>query len=748
VQLKAGFLTGAAALVFLVLGASGRVEAAVVPTNACGDDCEALIETLLGEDEQTILPQLYEPAERFDAADGAAPCAAATPEPTVYAIVLAPFYDWFPLDGTQNDAKLLKSLFLARGLAETNIHILDGNQVTREKMIAAMRPVAQCVRERDQVIVTFSGMATSFRKWRAGSLADFRDVLGCDGDEELGEDADALCSQPVDDDLETLFTRMLENHNEHMLVDSSSYIENPTFAELNDNDRISGLRSSDLSNFATQVRNRGGDVVFVLDTNYAEDFQLLYNQQLAAFDTAWNWTRGYDLAPNQKSEDVVELFGSGGMAALYAARADELAYEAKQTGGVALGELTFAISEALHTLQSPTILELAGEIDRTMAEKEVDQVPVFEATNPEMRFLATRIQPQANPDDVEILAPSVTPGGLTPQVKATKISARYRGTERAAFAAIDGVNIEIGDDGQFAREVTLGERTEVPLRVYGRDASLLSERRLLFGDDATEALLPAVGRRVALIIANDTYTDPAYPKLATPIADGEAVAKALTETFGYSLTLDLGNGKERGLFLRNATKSDIQKALFDLRKRLTATDQLVVYYAGHGEIDDEETAYWVPVDGEAGMDVTWLRAFDITDEMRRINAGAMLLVSDSCYAGGLSRSVRSLKEEDAPRDTYLAQAARFKARQLISSGGVQPVEDGGGGGHSLFARALLDALAEMPEKVFTASELFEQKLKPGALALAAAQKSTQIPGYFRMASAGDEPSSEFIFRRK
>lgn len=150
-----------------------------------------------------------------------------------------------------------------------------------------------------------------------------------------------------------------------------------------------------------------------------------------------------------------------------------------------------------------------------MAEKGIRQVPVFEATNPEMRFLAARAVPQSNPGDIDILEPSIKRGSLTPAVPQATVVARYKGDARAAFAAIDGVEVEIGHDGAFRRDVTLGERTEVPIRVYGRDASLLSERRLLFGENETEAQLAVVGRRLALVIANDEYADPAFPQLPT-----------------------------------------------------------------------------------------------------------------------------------------------------------------------------------------------------------------------------------------
>ena len=98
------------------------------------------------------------------------------------------------------------------------------------------------------------------------------------------------------------------------------------------------------------------------------------------------------------------------------------------------------------------------------------------------------------------------------------------------------------------------------------------------------------------------------------------------------------------------------------------------------------------------------------------------------------------------RNRYLAKASRLKSRQLMASGGEEPVEDGGGGGHSVFAKALIEALSTMPEPTFTANELFEQKVKPAVISASNALSDGQIPGFHRISRAGDEPSSEFIFQ--
>lgn len=715
----------------------------------CDADCKTILKGWMAAEQSRWFPILDSKPERFEVDQAEVRCDAerATAHPIVHAIVLAPFYNNFVrLPGTQNDAALWRELFQNRGVAPANLHVMDGNMVTRDAVLGVMRSVVPCVRERDQVIVTFSGGATSYGRWGAQEVETFLGRKCADATIPLDERG-TICTETLREAVAASFGDLMDQFNEHVLFSSDVKIEGHIGlrTQLADGSLITGLRASELSNFAVQIQNHGADAIFILDTNFAEDFRLLERQESARFDATWRWERG--------SEDVrhvpdrVELFGSGEMAALYAARADEIAYETKKTGGVILGELTFAVSEALRTNPSLTIEQLAREIDRTMAAQSSRQVPVFEATYASLRFLAPRGEPEAHPERIEMINPKLTRSAMAIQEPELEIIARYSGLARAAFASIDGLNVEIDANGQFRRSVRLDSRSEVPIRVYGRDASLLAERRLLFGGDEVEASLAPVGRRLALIIANENYDDPAFPRLATPIADGKAIQNILAEKFGFTTKLHMASGKQRDLFLIDATKAEVQKAFYDLRKSLTAEDQIVVFYAGHGQIDPENTAYWVPVDGDRSEDFTWIRAFEITEDIRKLASGAVLLISDSCYAGGLSRD--SIAAPEGPRDRYLAKATRYKARQLIASGGDEPVQDGGGGGHSLFARALLEGLDEMPEKVFTANELFNNKVKPKAIEYAFATTGKgQTPVYYRMTHAGDEPESEFVFTQK
>ena len=98
------------------------------------------------------------------------------------------------------------------------------------------------------------------------------------------------------------------------------------------------------------------------------------------------------------------------------------------------------------------------------------------------------------------------------------------------------------------------------------------------------------GRYHALVIGNNDYEY--LPKLNTAVGDAEAVATLLEDKYGFQVTK-----------LTNATRRDITGAFNRLRQTLTERDNLLVYYAGHGVLDEEAGAgYWQPVDARSDDD--------------------------------------------------------------------------------------------------------------------------------------------------
>lgn len=80
-----------------------------------------------------------------------------------------------------------------------------------------------------------------------------------------------------------------------------------------------------------------------------------------------------------------------------------------------------------------------------------------------------------------------------------------------------------------------------------------------------------------------------------------------------------------------------------------------------------------------------------------------MVVADSCYAGTLSRSFKVPER----RSSYIANMTEKQTRVVLSSGGLEPVANSGGGKHSIFAAQFLKTLDEN-EDVIDGTQLFEK----------------------------------------
>jgi uncharacterized caspase-like protein len=238
------------------------------------------------------------------------------------------------------------------------------------------------------------------------------------------------------------------------------------------------------------------------------------------------------------------------------------------------------------------------------------------------------------------------------------------------------------------------------------------------------------GHYYALVIGNNVYKN--VPPLKTAEADAKAVEGILREQYGFQTKL-----------LLNATRQQIIAALNSYRRELDADANLLIYYAGHGVNDKEiDKAYWLPVDAELNDNSNWISADDITSNIRGIPAKHVLIVSDSCYSGTLTRGLDVVSSVPAIRERYLQKMAAGRSRTLMASGGNEPVADAGGvGNHSVFASALVQGLQQAEKNEFTASELYREYVEEPV-----AGRANQTPEYNPLRNSGHE-SGDFVFVR-
>jgi len=136
-----------------------------------------------------------------------------------------------------------------------------------------------------------------------------------------------------------------------------------------------------------------------------------------------------------------------------------------------------------------------------------------------------------------------------------------------------------------------------------------------------------LGAYRALIIGINDYKDPKIQDLETPVNDAKAMAKLLRERYGFQVKLLLG---------RKATKKAIYKALRSLASSTKPNDSILIYYAGHGDLDRTyDDGWWIPVDAKGGDPFTYLGNVQVQKSMQSMKARHVLLISDSCYSGTL-----------------------------------------------------------------------------------------------------------------
>jgi len=211
------------------------------------------------------------------------------------------------------------------------------------------------------------------------------------------------------------------------------------------------------------------------------------------------------------------------------------------------------------------------------------------------------------------------------------------------------------------------------------------------------------GKYHALVIGNNGYKH--LQKLKSARNDADAVSRLLKSDYGFSVTK-----------LTDATRGDILGALAKMRATLKPDDNLLIYYAGHGVVDSvAERGFWLPVDAEEQNPANWISNDDLTGMLRAIRARHVMVVADSCYSGTLVRAASAKLKTSKEKAEWVKRIMKKRGRTALVSGGLEPVTDSGGsGGHSVFARAFLDALKSNTQ-VMEGRELFDRLKRPVVL---------------------------------
>ncbi len=226
-----------------------------------------------------------------------------------------------------------------------------------------------------------------------------------------------------------------------------------------------------------------------------------------------------------------------------------------------------------------------------------------------------------------------------------------------------------------------------PTRPSSHDASAPApsrSKRGLSAEPETDQGPIQPGNNFALVIGIDDYPSP-LPRLKTAVNDAKSFAGLLTSKYGFQVTT---------LLNQDATRDKILGAITHFRKSLAENDSFLIYYAGHGSYDrSTEKGYWLPVDADPDPLITSrdISADDLVTEVRGLAARHVIVISDSCFSGDLSRDAGDFSPSDG-NQAYIHRMQRAPSRTLMASGSDEPVSDSGSQGHSVFAALLLQAM--------------------------------------------------------
>ncbi len=241
-----------------------------------------------------------------------------------------------------------------------------------------------------------------------------------------------------------------------------------------------------------------------------------------------------------------------------------------------------------------------------------------------------------------------------------------------------------------------------------------------------------IGDYYALIIGIDNYRGE-WSKLNNAVSDAKAVEKVLRTRYKFD--------HFKTMYNEQATRTNIIKEMEWLVDNVKEKDNVFIYYSGHGEFKQNlNKGYWVPVDATTNSISQFISNNDIQTFLGGIKSKHTLLVADACFSGDIFRgNTISVPYEDS--DKYYKKVHELVSRQAISSGGIEPVMDGGREGHSVFAYYLLKSLKSNTSKYFDASQLYSN------IKIPVTNNSDQSPKFQPIKNTGDE-GGQFIFIRK
>ncbi|RYY39761.1 MAG: hypothetical protein EOO08_08805 [Chitinophagaceae bacterium] len=323
--------------------------------------------------------------------------------------------------------------------------------------------------------------------------------------------------------------------------------------------------------------------------------------------------------------------------------------------------------------------------------------------------------------------------GIKPEHKVTTQAFVLKGTAAALKGlrgiAVNGASgaLKMLANGQYywEKEVRLQPgRNQFEVIVETTDGHRNCEEVIVDYEPETKAVTTPGANHLLLIGINE-YTQ--WTKLKGARRDVDSIEQLFTGGFNF----DPANVHK--MIDGACTKEGIDSVFRALIASLGPTDNLVVYFAGHGTLDKQvNEGYWIPVDARMRKPIDYLSNTEIKKYLEALRARHVLVIADACFSGGFFKTNRG--------ESFEQKMEKMGSRWLLCSGREEEVADVmPGTQHSPFAFYLMKFLRAAPDEI-TASQLFQ------LVKVAVSGNAQQTPIGGPVSNAGDE-GGEFVFHK-
>lgn len=227
-------------------------------------------------------------------------------------------------------------------------------------------------------------------------------------------------------------------------------------------------------------------------------------------------------------------------------------------------------------------------------------------------------------------------------------------------------------------------------------------------------------------VSNYLYASSQLSNLEEPVRDVRKLEKVLVQKYEFQPA----NVK----VLIDPKRGEIIDELDQFARLLTAKDNLLIFFAGHGVWDDKaQVGYWLPSDARSDRRADWIPNSTLQDYIGGIFSKHTLLISDACFSG----SIFKVRGTDLGLSDFgISKLYQLPSRKAMTSGNLKNVPD-----KSKFLEYLVKRLEENEDRFLSARILFDR------IYVAVINNTNSVPLYGVVHSTGDE-GGDFIFIRK